>query len=163
MSSCSPALRTAALSTLAAGAAVVLSGCGVVTQILGGAEGNIFDLNVGDCFNIDEMEAVLGGEEVSDVPLIDCAEPHDSEFFVAEQMPEGEFPGDEAINAEATELCQGQAFTDFVGVPWEESALYAFPLTPTEESWNRIDDREIICYVNNPDEMVTGTLEGAAY
>ena len=163
MSSCSPALRIASLSALAAGAAVVLSGCGVITQILGGADNNVFDLNVGDCFIDSEMEAVLGGEEVTEVPLVDCAEPHDSEFFVAHQMPEGEFPGVEAISAEASELCEGQAFTDFVGVPWEDSVLLAFPLTPTEASWNQIDDREIICYVYHPDEMVTGTLEGAAY
>ncbi|WP_304453823.1 septum formation family protein [Nocardiopsis sp. YSL2] len=163
MSSRSPALRIASLSALAAGAAVVLSGCGVVTQILGAADNNVFDLNVGDCFIDSEMEAAFGGEEVTEVPLVDCAEPHDSEFFVSHQMAEGEYPGDEAVTAEATELCEGDAFTEFVGVPWEESALYAYPLTPTEDSWNRIDDREILCYVYDPEEMVTGTLEGAAY
>ncbi|RKS10399.1 putative regulator of septum formation [Nocardiopsis sp. Huas11] len=162
MSSCSPALRATALSALAVGATVALSGCGVVTQILGG-DNNVFDLNVGDCFIDSEMEAVLGGEEVTEIPLVDCAEPHDSEFFVSHEMAEGEFPGMQAINDEATELCEGQAFTDFVGVPWEESALYAYPLTPTEDSWNRIDDREILCYVYNPDEMVTGTMQGAGY
>ncbi|GAB2489626.1 septum formation family protein [Nocardiopsis aegyptia] len=163
MSSSSPVLRAAALSSLAAGAAVVLSGCGVVTQILGGGDNNVFELNVGDCFIDSEMEAVLGGEGVSEVPLVDCAEPHDSEFFVAEDMPEGEYPGDEAVSAEADELCEGQAFTDFVGVPYEESLLLALPLTPTEQSWDTVDDREIICYVYHPDEMVTGSLAGVAY
>jgi hypothetical protein len=163
MSSSSPVLRSVALSALAAGAAVTLSACGAVTQILAGADNNVFDLNVGDCFIDSEMEAVLVGEEVTEVPLVDCAEPHDSEFFHSHQMEDGDYPGDEAVNAAATEQCEGQAFTDFVGLPWDESALYALPLTPTEESWNQIDDREILCYVHNPDEMVTGTMQGAGY
>ncbi|KOX24237.1 septum formation family protein [Nocardiopsis sp. NRRL B-16309] len=163
MPSCSPALRTAALSTLAVGAAVVLSGCGVVTQILGGADNNVFELNVGDCFIESEMSAVLGGGEVSEVPLVDCAEPHDAEFFFSHEMPDGDYPGDAAVTAEGSQVCEGQAFTDFVGVPYEESLLHSYALTPTEESWNTLDDREVICYVYHPDEMVTETLGGAAY
>ena len=123
----------------------------------------VFDLDVGDCFIESEMDSALGGDEVTGIPLVDCSEPHDSEFFLSHDMPEGEFPGTEAINEEASELCKGDAFTDFVGLPWAESALYAYPLSPTEETWNQLDDREILCYVIDPDQMVTGTLEGAEY
>ncbi|PDP86981.1 septum formation family protein [Glycomyces fuscus] len=161
MSNFSPVLRTLGASVLAAGGVFALSGCGVLMSVIGG--GNVMELNVGDCFVEEEMNTALSGGEVSNIPLVDCAEEHDSEFFFAYDMTEAEYPGDEATMTQAEELCTGENFTNFIGVPYAESEIYAYYLYPTQQTWDQLNDREIICYVTTADigEMVTGTLEGA--
>lgn len=115
-------------------AALLAGGCG----FLGG--GNVFDLSVGDCF--DDTEDISGGE-VSDVPIVDCSEPHDNEVFHTFEVDDGEFPGDDGIVAEAQEQCV-PAFEEYVGTDYASSRLDVFPITPTEKSWEG-GDREIVC------------------
>ncbi|MCP3016365.1 septum formation family protein [Nocardiopsis dassonvillei] len=159
MSNFSPLLRTAGVSVLAAGSVCALSGCGALMSFMGA--GNVMELNVGDCFVESEMNTALASEDVSNVPLVDCAEEHDSEFYFAYDMTEAEYPGEDATMTQADELCTGENFTDFVGVPYAESEIYAYYLYPSQQTWEHYNDREIICYVNTPGEMVTGTLAGA--
>ncbi|MEE2035889.1 septum formation family protein [Nocardiopsis sp. CT-R113] len=159
MSSVSPTLRATGLSALAIGSVLALSGCGAITSLLGG--GNVFEIGVGDCFTESEMDAAFAGGEVSDIPLVDCAEEHDSEVYFTEDLPEGDYPGSDSINTSTEEICYGDNFTDFVGVPYPESEIYVATLSPTEDSWNRADDREVVCYVVTDGETVTGTLAGA--
>ncbi|WP_017581956.1 septum formation family protein [Nocardiopsis valliformis] len=154
----SPALRNTSLALLAAGAAVSLSACGLVNAFLG--TGNAMDVEVGDCFNEEEMFAVPGGEneEVSDVPLIDCAEPHNAEFFYAEDLPDGDFPGDTSVRRSAEEICEGSALDDFLGENVTESDIFIGSLQPNVETWDLLDDREILCYVVVDGDPVTGSL-----
>ncbi|WDZ92159.1 septum formation family protein [Nocardiopsis sp. HUAS JQ3] len=159
MSNFSPLLRTVGVSALAAGSVFALSGCGALMSFMGA--GNVMELNVGDCFVEEEMNTALASEDVSNVPLVDCAEEHDSEFFFSYEMTDAEYPGDEATMAQAEEVCLGENFTDFVGVPATESELYVGYLHPSQQTWDSYNDREIICYVNTFGEMVTGTLAGA--
>ncbi|MEU3305955.1 septum formation family protein [Nocardiopsis sp. NPDC006832] len=184
MSDFIPAVRTVSLTLLAAGAALSLSACGIVQTALenqqgtvgdggtvevedtseggettGGGTQDVMEVGVGDCFNEAEMETALLGEEVSGIPLIDCSETHDSEFFHSEILPEGDFPGDDAIADTATEVCEGTAFTEFIGVEWYESEFYAYSLRPIAEGW-AAGDREILCYVV-ANEPTTGTLEAS--
>jgi hypothetical protein len=154
-----PAVRSASLVLLAAGAAVSLSACGVVNSFLG--SGNVMEIGVGDCFSEAEMSTALGGEEVSDIPLIDCSEPHDSEVFHVEDLPEGDFPGDASVGNSMEEICSGSAFEEFIGVDYRESEIYAAGLRPTQQSWESFDDREILCYVGTDGETVTESLAGA--
>lgn len=156
MSSVLDARRVAA-STLALGAVGALSGCGVLTGLLGG---NVLSVEVGDCFVVSDMEQSLSEGAVTDVPLVDCDEPHDGEFFYAEDLPDGDYPGEVAVDEQAMELCEGQAFTDFVGADYMTSEIWTSYLVPTEESWDRADDREILCYLETM-ETVTGSQEGA--
>ncbi|WP_116244232.1 septum formation family protein [Nocardiopsis sp. FIRDI 009] len=158
MSSLSPAVRAALVSATAVGAAFGLSGCGALISALGG--GNTLELAVGDCFIEDEMYSVGSDSEVTDVPLVDCSEEHDSEIYYLYDLEGDSFPGLEAARADADETCTAQAFTDFVGVEYAESEIYASYLVPTELSWNTADDREVVCYLFT-DEMTTGSLEGA--
>ena len=159
MSTLPPAVRTASLTLLAAGAVVSLSACGVVQSALGSGNQDVMSVGVGDCFNESEMNTALSGEEVTGIPLVDCAESHDSEFFHSEILPEGDYPGEAEITATAEETCQGTAFTDFVGVEWSESEFYAGYLSPIEEGWDA-GDREILCYVV-ADQPVDDTLQDA--
>jgi hypothetical protein len=140
---------------------VSLSACGLVTSLLG--TGNVMELGVGDCFNEGEMFGGIAaqGEEVSDVPLIDCAEPHDSEFFHSEELPDGDFPGDAAMEKSLEDICLGSAFEEFIGIDYMDSDFYVGAIQPTAETWDLLDDREMLCYVVTDGETVTGTLEGS--
>ncbi|MDE3719833.1 septum formation family protein [Nocardiopsis sp. N85] len=171
MPSSSTIPRALAVSALACGAVVALSGCGVLDSVLG-TQGNVFDLGVGDCFTEEEMNSVLGSEEVSDIPLVDCSEEHDSEIYHVETLPEGDYPGDSVVNTTADETC-GTRLAEFVGVAYDDeilsygvpagdSTIYYGALLPIESSWDFENGRDITCYAVIVGETVTGTLSGYA-
>ena len=142
-------LRPAVAALIALSAATVLAGC----SLFGGSD--VFDLSVGDCIESTALDAA-----VDTVPVIECSEPHESEIYAAFQLDDGAFPGTESITAEAEGLCL-EAFEDFVGLAYEDSELLATTLTPTEDRWDRLKDREVLCIVIDGDDDVTGTLRNA--
>lgn len=157
------------VAAVAIGGALALSGCTTFSDIFGsdrpvrdedtGAviEGNesadVFALRVGDCINSSELDG-----EITSIPVVPCDEPHETEVYVSHQMDDGEFPGDDAVQSEAEDVCIDE-FTDFVGLTYQESALEVFWMYPSQESWAQ-GDHEILCLLGDT-EKVTGTLEGA--
>ena len=129
-------------------AALVVSACG------GG--GNVFTIEVGACFDDTEES------QVSSVPEVDCAEPHDNEVFAVFDYTDADtFPGNEALDAAATDLCIAQ-FQDYVGAAYLDSTLEVFPIIPTQASWDD-GDREVICALYNDDfSKLTGSMRGSA-
>lgn len=132
-----------------------------VLAILGAAllgcssEGDVFALEVGTCFD-DFGE----GAEISNVPIVDCAEPHQYEVYALFDLADGEFPGTEAVGAASQEGCIGSRFEDYVGAPYATSAIYASAFEPTAESWAE-GDREVVCFLYEPDVQLTGSMRGA--
>ncbi|WP_028647515.1 septum formation family protein [Nocardiopsis sp. CNT312] len=122
----------------------------------GAEDVNVFSIGVGDCLDAYTGE---GDEGISDVPLIDCSEPHDYEVYYSGDLEGGEYPGQERVNELADEMCLGQ-FESFVGLPYLESQLNYTSLFPTEDGWTRAYDREVLCLVYDSGKA-TGTLEGA--
>jgi Septum formation len=115
-------------------------------------EVDAYKLEVGDCF-----AEVPEGELVT-VPVVPCAEPHIYEVYAQLMIPEGDYPGDDAVFEQTDELCIAE-FEPFVGLSYEESVLDVFYLSPTEESW--LDgDRAVTCSIYDPGEDVTGSLRG---
>ena len=103
-----------------------------------------FRIRLGDC-----IEGALDGpvESVQGVP---CDSPHLLETYHAFNLPDGDYPGDESVGNMADDGCYG-AFEPFVGLSYEES-IYGFStLTPTRESWDGVDDREVLCLIGNYD------------
>ena len=127
-------------------ASLLVSGCG----------GDVFTLDVGTCFDDTDETAI------SSVPEVDCSDPHDNEVFAVLDYTESDtYPGSEAMNDAAQDLCI-DAFEEYVGLPYEESELEVFPITPTEGSWDS-GDREIICALYNLDfSKLIGSMQGAA-
>jgi uncharacterized RDD family membrane protein YckC len=79
----------------------------------GAGEVDVFDLKVGDCL----ADSPTGGEEVIfTVETVPCSEPHSEEIYAVVTLPEGDYPGDEAMDAQADELCTAE-FESFVGCP----------------------------------------------
>lgn len=160
-------LRPAAVLAAALCAGSLLAGCSLLGgpsdpardaetgEIVEGSDTDVFAIRVGDCLGDTNLET-----DLESVPTVPCGEPHRSEIYASFQLADGDYPGVEAAAAEAEVLCLG-AFEEFVGVAYDDSLLYATTITPTAESWERVDDREVLCIVYDPDVEVTGTLRGA--
>ncbi|WP_213813920.1 septum formation family protein [Glaciihabitans sp. dw_435] len=145
-------------------AATALSGCsafGPDTSVVkgDGDSTDVFTLKIGDCLN----DAAADGE-VSSVPTVDCAEPHDTEVFDAITLTDETYPGDDALGKEADEACLA-AFPAFAGIAYDDSNLDYSSYYPTEASWKK-QDRAVTCLILSLDPegnvtKTTGTLKNA--
>jgi Septum formation len=115
------------------------------------------DLEVGDCVvDRDTLES-------SDISTVDCGEDHVFELYAKVDLDEdADYPGDQQIEAQAQEVCGGDSFEEYVGVPFVDSEIFMFPVWPTEETWEQADDRTILCFaVTEELSTTTGSVEGA--
>lgn len=162
--------RLLAVAIAAAASMVALSGCSVIDsftpkpaetrdsesgEIVDGGNTDIFTLQVGDCLN-DESTS----EEISDVPTVNCSEPHQYEVYGSLTLDGDEWPGDDTVGQEADAGCLAQ-FESFAGIAYENSMLDYNYYVPTEGGWNQLDDREVLCVIFDA-EPTTGSLAGAA-
>ncbi len=117
--------------------------------------GNVFDLEVGDCF--DDPDSF---DEVANVDLVDCADPHDNEVYHLFDLADGAFPGLSTVETNAAEGCL-EAFEPFVGRDYATSQLDIRYLYPTSETWDN-GDREVVCAVFDlTGAQMTGSQRGS--
>lgn len=113
---------------------------------------------VGTCLDFgDQIDA-----EVTELPVVPCAEPHTHEIYAIEFSEAATYPGFEALEADAQAKCLGK-FEDYVGVSAFDSDLFFSWLVPTLNSWDREDDRQIVCVVGEGnDAPLVGSVRGIA-
>ncbi|MEM9131409.1 MAG: septum formation family protein [Actinomycetota bacterium] len=116
-----------------------------------------FRLQEGDCFGATDDGLI------ATVDAVPCTEPHQSEVYATFTLAYGEddaFPGQTVVDTAADDGCY-ERFDDFVGRDYESSIYGYGSLTPTVESWNGLDDREVLCVIGNYDESPkTGSAGG---
>jgi hypothetical protein len=95
-----------------------------------------------------------------EVTAVPCTEPHSGEVYLVFDLPDGDFPGDGEVARLAETGCV-DAFRAFVGKPYLRSILEVTFLSPDSVNWRIADDREVMCFIGEPDGSTTGTLEGA--
>ena len=100
---------------------------------------SVFDLKVGDC--VASLGAGAEAEEVERVRTVDCSEPHDGEVVAILDVEGDDFPGEETLFDMGFEGCPSEASTS---------------LTPTEDSWNELGDREIVCILEALFDLAIG-------
>ena len=121
---------------------------------------DVFAIAVGDCVTDQDADGA-----VISASVIPCTDPHQKEAYQSILLPDGDFPGDEAISAEATTQCE-EAFGTFVGIAYRDSkALNVTWYNPTPTTWAS-GDREILCLVfavdvNGAPTPTVGSLENA--
>ncbi|PSK98019.1 putative regulator of septum formation [Murinocardiopsis flavida] len=157
---------------LLAGSMVALTGCGAIADAVdeaakeaeaesspsaspGEQSTDVHEIKVGDCMNDQSVE-----EQVTELPIVPCEKPHDSEVFANGESASPEWPGEEALSTEADELCESK-FADFVGISYDESSLTIGSYNPSKESWAD-GDRRIDCMIGDANGQVTGSLKGSA-
>jgi len=119
---------------------------------------NSVDLSVGDC--LATRPGADGSDLIENVTVVDCSQPHAAEVYAQFALPDGDFPGDDAVQASAQERCVPE-FEAFVGVSFDVSELDIEPIKPSARSWGQ-GDRDVVCLVIDPaSPTVSGSLEGA--
>ncbi|PRB15516.1 hypothetical protein [Microbacterium sp. MYb62] len=163
--------RALMLAGSAVAVSVALTGCSAINGILGSGSGDadrdeetgqvtesasvdVFAVKIGDCM-LDTGTGML-----TDASVLPCTDPHDQEVYYEITMPDAEF-ADADIDA-ASQECIGDAYTSFVGLSYDDSALDVTTLTPTQQSWEQSNDRVIQCLIFDPAGQVEGSLAGAA-
>ncbi len=144
-------LTRSALAVLGvAGLTASMSAC----SLLGGS---VASAEVGACVDTTSM----GTDEITEIPTVDCSEEHDVQVFHKFDMPDGDYPGADGVEAAAREDCIAE-FDAFVGAAYEDSALDINYIGPSEQSWNDANDREILCLLFAMDgSTATESWEGS--
>lgn len=153
--------------TTAAAFALVLAACGSSAtsddttrddsgEIVEEGQVGALAIQVGDCLGS------VGTGEITSTEGVPCETEHEYEVFHAFDLTGTDFPGDDEVANLASEGCL-EAFEPFVGIDYE-SSIYGFNhLVPTQEGWDQVDDREVLCIINNFDgTLKTGSAEGTA-
>lgn len=160
--------RRIGTAVLAVATVVMFAGCSLLIpepaptrdgesgEIIGGGQQSVFGVQVGDCWN-DESEA----EQVSEVPVVPCSEPHDNEVIALFDLPDGDFPGADEVEEAAVAGCL-ERFEDYVGIAYEESTLTLYEWWPSEGSWEHSNDREVVCSVWDVEGLLVGSVKGSA-
>lgn len=131
-------------------------------EITEGGTTDVFTLAVGDCLNDQSLaESTDESVEVTSVPTVPCADPHDYEVFANLAVPEADaYPGEDTVIAQAESDCAA-AFPGFVGIDYD-SSIYGYSYYyPTSGSWAG-GDRTINCLIGDPAGKTSGSLAGIA-
>jgi hypothetical protein len=125
----------------------------------GGAENvalNPFALSAGDCFD----DPGFGPEDVFAIPGVPCSEPHDNEVYAVFDLPGESWPDDADVERMAYQGCLDR-FEEAIGATYEASILAYTTLFPSEDSWETLGDREVVCIAYHMDtEKLQGSVLG---
>src|SRR5699024_7516176 len=102
---------------------------------------------VGDCINSEDLPE----GEIDELNTISCDESHDLEVLHAFDLPKGDFPGAGYMEGTAQDECV-PALQDHVALDSYASEICITPISPSEETWDAVDDREILCLLEGDDE-----------
>ena len=77
------------------------------------------------------------------------------------------FPGNSEIQRWANLACY-ERFEEFVGTPYELSALEIGTIQPTEDDWDGEEgvvepERTVLCYVFAPDNQLEGAMQNSGF
>lgn len=114
-------------------------------DVVEGGDVGALSLQVGDC-----IDSTIEGP-VDALPVVPCDQSHDAEVFAVFDMPDGDFPGPEAVQAAFESGCPGDRFEEYVGIDDVQSQYGVSAITPTETTWESLDDREIVCLAESDD------------
>ena len=126
----------------------------VVGVISSACSATVLELEVGTCF-----DDPGNFEQVEDVPVVGCEEPHDNEVIANVDLTGSDYPGRDQVENRASQICY-DTFSDYVGISYEESIYDIGWFFPTDESW-AVGDREVICLAYDLDlNKITGSING---
>jgi len=138
------------------GSAIFAARRGDSGEITGAGDLNVFDLQVGDCFDV-----ASDSSEIDTVRAVPCSEPHVYEMFWSGDYPSDVQPSETEYLSWLEAKCLPE-FATYVGLEYADSAFYMGSLSPTAESWGD-GDRSFSCYLHNDSETpISGSARGAA-
>lgn len=149
---------------VALAAAVLVTGCQPVDGANAPAQPSVDEASApstalvpGMCLN--DVDQPLAAQ-LTEIPTVDCAEPHQSEVYADITLEGEDYPGVDQVNDFAAEACE-EAFGEFIGVDYRVSELSFHYYYPTFSRFAE-GDRSIYCVAFDPEGDTTGSLEGVA-
>lgn len=139
------AARTSPLAGRVATLVAVVAVCLVAVSCSDDEGESVIDLpptSIGTC--VDFGDTI--GADVTELPEVPCEDPHSHEIYAITVVDADTYPGFDALEADAQAQCLG-AFDEYVGVSAFDSELFYSWLVPTLNSWDKYDDRQIICLI----------------
>jgi hypothetical protein len=106
-------------------------------------------LEVGDCLKDVEESAMI-----TSLPAVPCDELHQAEVFGTFDLPEGDYPTEDELVAQADAGCADQMALYTPGAMNELSIEFLY-VYPPEQAWP--EDREVVCLAVSSEGM-TGSL-----
>ena len=85
---------------------------------------------------------------------------HTHEVYYSGRYPESTFDATKIGNY-ANDTCLAQ-FAPYVGIDYTRSRYEYLHIVPTQESWTRDNDRDVVCVAFEEDATITGTIAGRA-
>ena len=110
------------------------------------------DLEVGECLN-DLAEST----DVSSLPSVPCAQPHQGEVFAVFDLPAGPFPGSAGVDDLVNQGCNARLADYSPGAP-ADPAISLFSVYPLEKNWDQ-GDREVVCIAKATAGTATGSIK----
>ena len=137
---------------LVAGVFAVLAIAGiVVVAVIGKGTVTATDVKVGDC-----LKEIPSSTRVMTVHRVGCDESHAGEVYAVLLMPEGDYPGQTAIEKYQNK-CEPELASYSPNAITDDS-VQMYVLYPTEETWKQ-GDRAVTCIATlNPPR--TGSIKG---
>ena len=122
------------------------------TTTLDEAVTSVFALSPGTCIDAPE----LGNGSVSELPEISCDLAHSHEVYAVLEFEsdDGVFDRD-AVADFAADACRAALF-DYARDELEPTLQY-LSLEPTQQSWDRENDREVVCILFDANQSLTGS------
>jgi len=125
---------------------------------------DVFSLKVNDCINEKEIFDLVDGEAVliASVEALPCSMPHDGEVYAisSDLFFQTSLPSAEEMGQITNAYCRSE-FLKFVGIDYQDSILDIQSFSPSLESWNSVDDREVMCIVSMPESKSEGSHRGS--
>jgi hypothetical protein len=145
-------------------AALAISACWVIAIAVAAALGVYGDIRagIGRSMSISQVrvnqcfDAHLDAGTLRMVRIADCSKPHSGEAYAKVKASLTGLSA-EATEAEATQQCAA-AFQQFVGKPYEESALDMYYVVLEDRA---VASGNVLCMVGKPGEELTGTMRGS--
>ena len=119
--------------------------------ILGKGTVTATDVKEGDC-----LAEIPDSGRVLTVQTVDCNQSHAGEVYAVLTMPEGDFPGEAAIERYQNK-CEPE-LADYAPGAMTDDSIQMYVLYPTAETWEQ-GDRAVTC-VATLDPPRTGSIKG---
>jgi hypothetical protein len=117
---------------------------------------SVFSLQPGSCIDQENLTTGL----VTSVRTVPCTESHTHEVYHRATITPVDSAYEAAkVTAFADKACT-EGFTSYVGVPYEQSKYYYVHLAPSEESWNKNRDRDVVCLLLHEGQRLTSSVKG---
>jgi hypothetical protein len=131
--------------------AVIFAAVFLLQGVIGKGNVTATDVKVGDC-----LAEIPDGEKVLRLQTIGCDKPHAGEVFAVLTMPDGDFPGQPAVEA-YHEKC-GPELSAYAPRAMTDDAVQLYVLYPTADTWAN-GDRAVTCIATLTPPR-TGSIRG---